>query len=63
MKTETQLKDSFTYTIDYPLICAFLTRSEGFRNDCLRQYCVFWRDGQCLFVAIYESIKKVHREP
>ena len=45
----------------YSLICPFLSRQEGFSNDCLRQYCMMWQDGKCLFVTIYESIKRVHK--
>ena len=72
MKTETEWKVEMGTKPYYPsmsdsLICPFLSRQEGFRNDCLRQYCVMW-DNECLIVSTYrvvqailESIKKAHR--
>ena len=62
MVTEERIETATEYqSFSYGLICPFLTRQEGFRNDCLRQYCMMWQDSDCLFVLIYKSIKKAHR--
>ena len=44
-------------SFSYGLVCPFLSRREGFSNDCLRQYCMLWQDNQCLFVALYKRLK------
>ena len=57
MVTEERIETATEYqSFSYGLICPFLTRQEGFRNDCLRQYCMMWQDNQCLFVAMYKRI-------
>ena len=57
----TEERKEYSSLFSYGLICPFLSRREGFSNDCLRQYCMMWQDGECLFVTIYESIKRVHK--
>ena len=65
MGTETaktfETETEYTYPpFSYGLICPFLSRQEGFSNDCLRQYCIMWQDNQCLFVVICSSLKRAH---
>ena len=64
MKTEERIETTTEHSypsFSYGLICPFLTRQEGFRNDCLHKYCMMWQDNECLFVAMYKSLKRAHR--
>ena len=64
MVTEERIETATEYSypsFSYGLVCPFLSRKEGFSNDCLRQYCRMWQDDECLFVVIYKSLKRVHR--
>jgi len=60
MRTEERIETGTGYTyppFSYGLTCPFLSRREGFSNDCLRQYCMMWQDNTCLFVTLYKSLK------
>ena len=59
----TEERKEYSSLFSYGLICPFLSRREGFSNDCLRQYCMMWQDNECLFVAMYKSLKRIHRIP
>ena len=60
MGTEKRIETTteYSYPFSYGLICPFLSRREGFSNDCLRRYCMMWQDNECLFVAMYKRIVK-----
>ena len=53
MATEESIKKG------YGLTCPFLTRREGFSNECLHLYCKFWRGSECLFITMYEELEEL----
>ena len=48
MATEERIETTTEYSYSYGLVCPFLSRKEGFSNDCLRRYCMMWQDNECL---------------
>ena len=64
MGTEKRIETTteYSYPFSYGLICPFLSRREGFSNDCLRRYCMMWQDNECLFVAMYRRENKNKKE-